>query len=185
MYDYSKKLDKWTFSISVSSKYNPISSSLTFFSYEYHKLCFANIEGQYIYYSPSWNIFELFKLWVPFQSHAWIHTGITVRKPWIQVKICDFLSRSTSKCDRWNWKTIGHLFYMYATSNCVHHFVTIGEIKLELRFGSAQIGAKFVLTSVTLTFDLGWTWVLSVVITSGNFMMIRWQEHCVYWRCVC
>ena len=49
-------------------------------------------------------------------------------------------------------KTTGHLFY--ATSSFVHHFITIGEFKLELRSGNAQIGAKFVLTSVTLTFDL-------------------------------
>ena len=39
-----------------------------------------------------------------------------------------------------------------------------------------------VLTSVTLTFDLwpwsfAWTSLLSMVITSGNFMMIRWQQH--------
>ena len=39
-----------------------------------------------------------------------------------------------------------------------------------------------VMTSVTLTFDLwpwsfAWTSLLSMVITSGNFMMIRWQEH--------
>ena len=41
---------------------------------------------------------------------------------------------------------------------------------------------NWVLTSVTLTFDLWpwpfeWTSVLSMVITPENFMMIRWQEH--------
>ena len=40
-----------------------------------------------------------------------------------------------------------------------------------------------VMTSVTLTFDLWpwpfvWTSHLSMVITSENFKMIRWQEHC-------
>ena len=39
-----------------------------------------------------------------------------------------------------------------------------------------------VMTSVTLTFDLcpwpfAWTSLLSMVITSENFMMIRWEEH--------
>ena len=41
---------------------------------------------------------------------------------------------------------------------------------------------NWVLTSVTLTFDLwpwpfAWTSLLSLVITPENFMMIRWQEH--------
>ena len=41
---------------------------------------------------------------------------------------------------------------------------------------------SWVLTSVTLTFDLwpwpfAWTSLLSLVITSENFMMIRWWEH--------
>ena len=41
---------------------------------------------------------------------------------------------------------------------------------------------NWVLTSVTLTFDLwaqplAWTTLLSMVITPENFMMIRWQEH--------
>ena len=41
---------------------------------------------------------------------------------------------------------------------------------------------NWVLTSVTLTFDLwswplAWTWLLSLVITPENFMMIRWWEQ--------
>ena len=42
---------------------------------------------------------------------------------------------------------------------------------------------SWVLTSVTLTFDL-WPWpfawasLWSLVITPENFMMIRWREHC-------
>ena len=35
-----------------------------------------------------------------------------------------------------NLKTIGYLFY--ATSSIVHHFVAIGELKLEWQFGNAQ-----------------------------------------------
>ena len=37
-------------------------------------------------------------------------------------------------------KTIGHLFY--ATSSLVHHFVAIGEFRLELQSGNAQSGLK-------------------------------------------
>ena len=38
--------------------------------------------------------------------------------------------------DEWPRKTIRHLFY--TTSNCVHHFKSIGELKLELQSGNAQ-----------------------------------------------
>ena len=36
---------------------------------------------------------------------------------------------------QWPWKTIGHLYY--ATSSSMHHFVAIGELKLELQSGNA------------------------------------------------
>ena len=54
-------------------------------------------------------------------------------------------------------KTIGHLFY--ATSSLVHHFVAIGEFKLELQSGNAQSGSKSTIffSHVTLKFD-GWPW---------------------------
>ena len=45
----------------------------------------------------------------------------------------------TSHIAAWSQlKTIGHLFY--ATSSFVHHFVAIGEFKLELQSGNAQFG---------------------------------------------
>ena len=79
------------------------------------------------------------------------------------------------KCDGWPWKTIGHLFYVIASF--VSHFVAISELKLELRSGNAQIRAKFILTCVTLTFELwpwpfAWTSLLSMVISS-EILMIR------------
>ena len=52
-----------------------------------------------------------------------------------------FLSRVTLQFDGWPWKTIGHLFY--ATSSFVHHFVAIGELKLELQSGNAQFGSNY------------------------------------------
>ena len=76
-----------------------------------------------------------FKLCVAFRSHWWIQTGITMRKRPIWVKIDNFFSCMTFKFDRWPWKTIGHLFK--ATPSFVHHFVAIGEFKLELQSGNA------------------------------------------------
>ena len=81
-----------------------------------------------------------FKLGASFCSHWWIQTGVTVRKRPIWVKFDDFLSRVTLKSYIWPWKTIGHLFY--ATSSFVHHFVAIGELKLELQSGNAQFGSN-------------------------------------------
>ena len=79
-----------------------------------------------------------FKLCASFSSHRWIQAGVTVRKCPIWVKIDDFVSRVTLQYDVWHWKTIGHLFY--ATSSFVHHFVAIGDFKLELQSGNAQLG---------------------------------------------
>ena len=70
-----------------------------------------------------------FKLYASLCSHRWIQAGVTVRKRPIWVKIDDFLSRVTLQFDVWPWKTIGHLFY--STSSFVHHFVAIGDFKLE------------------------------------------------------
>ena len=54
-----------------------------------------------------------------------------------------FFSCVNSKFDLWPWKTIGHLFY--ATSSFVHHFVAIGEFKLELQSGNAQSGSNSII----------------------------------------
>ena len=81
-----------------------------------------------------------FKLYASFRSHRWIQAGVTVRKRPIWVKIDNFFSRVTLQFDVWPWKTIGHLFY--ATSSFVHHFVAIGDFKLELQSGNAQFGSN-------------------------------------------
>ena len=93
-----------------------------------------------------------FKLYASFRSHRWIQTGETVRKRPIWVKIEDFLSRVTLQFDVWPWKKIGHLFY--ATSSFVHHFVAIGDFKLELQSGIAQIGSN------SMIFLAVWPWNL-------------------------
>ena len=67
-----------------------------------------------------------------------------------------FLSRVTLKFNVWPWKTIGHLFS--ATSSFVHHFVAIGDFKLELQSGNAQFGSNSTIFRAmwpsNLTYDL-------------------------------
>ena len=79
------------------------------------------------------------KLCVLFQIHQWIQT-VTLRKRSIGVVIGDFFTLVTLKFDGWPWKTIGHLFY--TTSSFVHHFKSIGELKLKSQSGNAQFGSK-------------------------------------------
>ena len=97
-----------------------------------------------------------FKLYASFRSHQWIQAGVTVRKRPIWVKFDDFLSRVTLKFDVSPWKTIGHLFY--ATLSFVHHFVAIGDLKLELHSGNAQFGSNSTIFRAVwpcnLTYDL-------------------------------
>ena len=129
---------------------------------------------------PSKSIGHLFYATSSFVHH-FVAIRVPVRKHPIWLKMSNFLSFATLIFGRWPWKTIGHLFHAY--SSYVHHFVAICEFKLESWSGKAQIGAKFALTSVTLTFDLwpwlfAWTSCLSMVITPDNFRMTWWQEHC-------
>ena len=96
------------------------------------------------------------KLCVSFHIHQWIQTGVTVRKHPIWVKLDNSLSCVTLQFDVWPWKTIGHLFY--ATSSFVHHFVAIGELKLELQSGNTQFGSNSTIFRAVwpcdLTYDL-------------------------------
>ena len=118
-----------------------------------------------------------FKLCVAFCSHWWIQTGVRVRKRPIWVKIwrvlepCDLeIWRMTLKNNRAPLLSIIKLYASF------HHHVWIqSRVTVRKRL-------SWVLTSVTLTFDLwpwpfAWTSRLSFVITLENFMMIRWWEH--------
>ena len=72
-------------------------------------------------------------------------------------KLTIFFRDVTFKLDRWSWKTIGHLFY--ATSSFAHHFVPIGEFKVELESGNTQFGSKSMTFFSCVTFNLdGWPW---------------------------
>ena len=101
------------------------------------------------------------KLCALFQSHQPIQTGVTVWKCSIQVKIGDFLSHVTLKFDGRPWKTIGRYLF-YATSSLVHHFVTIGQFKLELHSGNTQFRWKSVI------FCSVWPWNLTHYLTIGH-----------------
>ena len=88
------------------------------------------------------------KLCASFQSHWSIKTGVTVWKHSIWVKIGNFLSCVSLKFDGWPSKTIVLLFYV--ASNFVHHFITIGEFKLKLQSGNAQLGRFVVLCDLEI-----------------------------------
>ena len=93
-------------------------------------------------------LLSYFKLCVLFHTHWWIKTVTVQKRP---------MSCVTFKLDRWPWKTIGHLFY--ATSSFVHHFVPIGEFKLELQSGNGQFGSKSTIFFSRVTFKLArWPW---------------------------
>ena len=64
-----------------------------------------------------------------------------------------YFSSVTLKFDRWHWKTIGHFFY--ATSSFVHHFVAIGEFKLESQSGNGQFGSNLTISRAM------WPWNLT------------------------
>ena len=104
---------------------------------------------------PSKTIRPLFYATSSFVYHfkAMGEFKLELQKRLIWVKICDFLSRVTLKFDRWPRKTVRHLFY--ATSSFVHHFIAIGEFKLELQSGNSQFGSK------STIFLAVWPWNLT------------------------
>ena len=81
-----------------------------------------------------------FKLCASFHSHQSIQTGVTVRKRQIWVEISDIFVPCDLEFWRMTLKKIGHL--SYAASSFVHHFIAIGEFKLELQSGNAQFGSN-------------------------------------------
>ena len=115
-----------------------------------------------------------FKLCASFCSHWWFQTWVTVRKRPILGQIRRFLE----PCDLEIWRmTLKNnrapflcCFQLCAWFHC-HMWIQTG-VRVRKRL-------SWVLTSVTLTFDLwpwsfAWTSLLTMVIT---FMMIRWWEH--------
>ena len=116
------------------------------------------------------------KLCASFHSHQWNQTGVTVRK--------QFGSKLAIYPAVWPWNLTDTLKNNRAPLLCHiklcasfhHHMWNQTGVTVRKRL-------KWVLTSVTLTFDLwpwpfAWTLPLLMVIISENFMMIRWPEHC-------
>ena len=85
------------------------------------------------------------------------------------------LYHATFKFDGWLWIGIWHLFY--DISGFVLHVIAI----CELWSGNARIGAKFIVTSFNLTFDLwpwpfAWTSLLSSLITSEILWLFDYRN---------
>ena len=122
-----------------------------------------------------------FKLCASFRSHWWIKTGVAVWKCLIGSKSMFLLE----PCDLeiW-WMTLKNnrapllsTIKLYISYHH-HHMYTWIQTGVIVRKR-----LSWVLTSVTLTFDLwpwpfAWTSLLSMLITPENFM-IRWWEHSV------
>ena len=128
-----------------------------------------------------------FKLCASFRSHWWIQTGVTVRKRpsnWSyspETPNLGQIRRFLEPYDLEIWRmTLKNnrapllcCFQLCAWFHC-HMWIQTG-VRVRKRL-------SWVLTSVTLTFDLwpwpfAWTSLLTMVITPENFMMIRWWEH--------
>ena len=118
-------------------------------------------------------LLSYFKLCASFRSHLWIQTGVNVWKPSIWAKIGNFCFYP---CDLEIWRMIlknnrTHLLYhtkLCASFHC-HMWIQTGVTTWKR--------LNWVLTSVTLTFDLWpwsfeWTSLLSMVITPAIFMTI-------------
>ena len=91
------------------------------------------------------------------------------------------LSLVTLKFDGWPWKTIGHLFY--TTSSFVHHFKSIGELKLKLQSGNAQFGSKSAIFFVLCDLEIWWMTLqnnraplLYYIKLCASFQIHRWIE---------
>ena len=71
---------------------------------------------------------------------------------WTQ--IVNFSACVVVKFDGWPRKTIGH--FLYSTLSFVHHFKSIGEVKLELQSRNAQLGSKLVIFLVLCDLEIWW-----------------------------
>ena len=71
-------------------------------------------------------------------------------------------------------KTIGHLFY--ATSSFVHHFVAIGEFKLELQSGNAQSRSN------STIFRAAWPWNLTDHLEQGKSEGFESCDRPIVWK---
>ena len=105
-----------------------------------------------------------FKLCVIFHSHLWIQTesgnaqfgpkSLIFRPVWSRNLMDNFEKQYGS-------------YFMPLQALCIIYIVAICEFKLELWSRNNQIGTKFVLTSMTLTFDLDFG--MDITSVNGNY----------------
>ena len=91
-----------------------------------------------------------FNLCASFCSHWCIQTWVRVLKTANLGQIRRFFEPCDLKFDGWPWKTIGH--FCIATSSFVHHFLAVGEFKLDLQSGNAESGSN------STNFRAVWPW---------------------------
>ena len=77
------------------------------------------------------------KLCAAFQSYWHIQTRVTVQKRSIRVKNWQFFC--PSDFENWRMTLKNNRTHLYTTSSCVHHFKSIGKVKLGLQPGNAQV----------------------------------------------
>ena len=88
------------------------------------------------------------------------------------------MSCVTLKFQGWPWT--GHV--VYDTSSFVHNFIAICEVRTGVSVQKSPNLVKISFELFDLAFDL-WPWLfvrtslLSMIITSENFMMIRWHKQ--------
>ena len=110
------------------------------------------------------------RLWIYFLHITWWPTrqiwGIWKLRPAFSPETPNLgqnqwvLYRVTLKFDGWPWKTKGHL--SFSVSSFVHHFIAIGEFKLELQSGNAQFGSN------STIFRAVWPWNLTYDLEQGK-----------------
>ena len=135
----------------------------------------APVSVRLVYRAP---LLCYFKLCASFRGHWWVQTGFTVREK----SNLGQIRRILEPCDLEIWRmTLKNIrapllsnIKLYASFH--HHMGFQTGVTVWKRL-------SWVLTSVTLTFDLwpwlfAWTSLLSLVRTPENFMMIRWWKHC-------
>ena len=109
-----------------------------------------------------------FKLCASFRSPWWFQTSYSPATPNLG-QIRRFSGFVTLKFDGCPWKTTEHLFY--TTSSFVHHFVAIGEFKLELRSRDALFGSNSIFSR--MKFDR-WPWKTIVHLSKATSSFVHY-----------
>ena len=120
-----------------------------------------------------------FKLCASFHSHQWIHTGVTVQKPPIWVKIDDFFSCVTLKLNGWPCKTIGEplicyfkLYESFHTNWWIQIWVTVPKRSIRVKNNRAPLLCYFKLCAA---FRTHW-WIQTGVAVHKRPMWVKCDD---------